>query len=123
MPFSLRYPHGFIRFSIALAFFWFGLDKFTDPQRWIDTFPHALASVAATAHLGVRDLIFLSGIAEVLIGLSLATGFFLRWFAGGAIVFVLLAAMTHGYGDALIRDIVVIGGLAALATWPERNYF
>ncbi len=123
MPFSLRYPHTFIRFSLALAFFWFGLDKFTDPQHWIDALPKAVGAAASFANLGAKDLIFLSGILEVLIGLSLVTGYFIRWFSIGALAFVLLAALAHGYGEALTRDVVMVGGLAALATWPERNYF
>ena len=73
--------------------------------------------------MGVKDLVFLVGILEVLIALSLATGYFIRWFAGGAVLLVVLAAFSHGYGESLMRDLVIVGSLAAVITWPERNYF
>ncbi len=123
MPFSLRYPQMAIRFSLTLVFLWFGLNKFIDPQHWIDALPAIVVNVANFLHAGTRDVIFLAGIFEVLVAISLATGFFVRWFSVAALVFVLLAAAAHGLGEAMIRDLAVAGSLVAMVTWPERNYF
>ena len=123
MPFSLRYPQLAIRISLAIVFIWFGLDKFIDPQHWSGTLPQVLTNLAATLHIGARDLLFLSGIFEVLVAVSLVTGFFIRWFASATLIFVLFAGIAHGFGDDLVRDIGVMGGLVAIITWPERNYF
>src|SRR4030042_6150890 len=111
MPFSLRYSQLAIRISRAIVFIWFGLNKFIDPQHWIDALPRIVADSAALIHIGARDAVFFAGIFEILIAVSLATGFFIRWFASAALVFVLLAGVSHSFGEALIRDISVIGGL------------
>jgi uncharacterized membrane protein YphA (DoxX/SURF4 family) len=124
MPISFRYPYIFIRISLALVFFWFGLNKFIDPQTVADSLPHFLTAIASTMHLQLRDIVFLGGIIELVIALSLVTGYFIRWFAGAAAIFVILAVLVaHGHGEVIVWDISLFGILAAIVAWPERNYF
>ncbi len=70
-----------------------------------------------------RDLIFLNGIFEVLVAVSLLSGFFIRIFASLAVLFMLSVVIFHirGATEVIVRDIGLIGGLIALILWPEHT--
>ena len=123
MPASFRYPQLVLRLSLALVFLWLGISKFIQPQYWVDAWlPQGIGSLMAHVHIAARDIIFMSGMFEVLVAVSLATGFFLRWFAGAAALGLLTVGLFHGINEVLIRDVGLIGGLVALILWPERTY-
>lgn len=120
---SLRHSQLVLRICLAIVFLWFGIHKFIDPQYWIDAWlPQSIQALTAHAHVGPRDLIFLNGIFEVFVAISLASGFFMRWFAVAATLFLIAVFATHGFNEVLVRDIGLMGALVALAIWPERTY-
>jgi uncharacterized membrane protein YphA (DoxX/SURF4 family) len=123
MPLSFRYPNWALRAGLALVYLWFGIDKFIQPQYWIDAWMPMWAQHAVTAlGMGPANGIALLGLFEVLVAVSLATGFFIRYFASIAVAFLLVITVTHGINEINVRNIGLIGGLAALALWPERRY-
>lgn len=112
-----------IRIGLAAVFLWFGINKFIQPHYWIDAWMPQWAQHAGQA-IGMSPLnaIFLIGIFEVLVAISLATGFFMRGFAAAAIVFLLIILATEGINEVVVRDIGLIAALVALVIWPERRY-
>jgi uncharacterized membrane protein YphA (DoxX/SURF4 family) len=120
---SLRFSQLALRFGLAAVFMWFGLDKFIDPQHWLQVWIPATAQQWVSGiGMAPHDLLFLQGIVEVLISISLATGYFIRFFAIGATVLLAVSAIVHGPDVLLIRDIGLVGGLVSLALWPERPH-
>lgn len=121
---SLRASHLALRIGLALVFLWFGADKFIHPQYWADAWlPRGLADLAVRMGMSVRDLMFLNGIFEVLVAVSLVSGFFVRTFAALAVAFLAVVFVVHvgGATEVVIRDIGLIGALVALILWPERT--
>jgi uncharacterized membrane protein YphA (DoxX/SURF4 family) len=70
----------------------------------------------------VTNVVFLIGIFEVLVAVSLVTGFFTRAFASAAILFLLMVLVANGLNEIVVRDIGLIAALAALVIWPQRRY-
>ncbi len=120
---SLRYSQIALRLGLAVVFLWFGIDKFIQPQYWLDAWvPQGIQAFASRSGIGPIDLMHLLGIVEVLVALSLATGFFMRYFAAAAAVLLIGVIAMHGFSELLVRDVGLVGGLVALILWPERTY-
>jgi uncharacterized membrane protein YphA (DoxX/SURF4 family) len=120
---SQRTAQIILRIGIAIVFLWFGIDKFVHPQYWLDAWvPQSVQNLAERVGMMPHDFIHLNGIFEVLVGLSLATGFFIRYFAIAGALFLLAVMGFHGFNEVLVRDIGLLAGLIALALWPERTY-
>lgn len=120
---SIRHSQLALRIGLAIVFVWFGVDKLVHPQYWLDAWvPQAVQAFVSRLSVSPRDALNLLGIAEVLIALSLLTGYFTRWFAALAVMLLLGVAVTHGFSEVLIRDVGLIGALLALILWPERSY-
>ena len=120
---SVRYSQLALRIGCAAVFLWFGIDKFIHPQYWLDAWvPLSVQTFAAHIRIAPRDLMNLIGMFEVLVALSLVTGYFMRYFAVVAAVFLLLNFAFNGIHIETVRDIGLFGGLIALAIWPERAY-
>ncbi|HXK36239.1 MAG TPA: DoxX family protein [Candidatus Paceibacterota bacterium] len=112
-----------LRIGLAIVFLWFGIDKFIQPQYWLDAWvPTAIQDTVGRIGVMPRDLIHLNGIFEILVGLSLATGFFLRYFAIAGAVFLIGVSIINGFNEVLIRDVGLLAGLVSLVLWPERTY-
>jgi uncharacterized membrane protein YphA (DoxX/SURF4 family) len=123
MPRSVRNSQLALRIGLAIVFLWFGIDKFIQPQYWLDAWvPSFVQNFASGIHIGGRDLINLIGIFEVIVALSLLTGFFMRYFAVAAAVFLVSIIAIHGFNEVIIRDIGLVGALIAIIIWPERSY-
>jgi len=120
---SFRLSQVALRIGLTLMFLWLGIGKFVQPQEWLATrVPHRLATISGALHVGTTDLLFLTGILEILIAASLATGFFMRWFAAGGAALLLVAGVFQGSADGAIQNIGLIGGLVSIVLWPERQY-
>lgn len=120
---SVRYSQLAVRIGLAAVFLWFGVDKFIHPQYWLDAWvPQSVQMFAEGMHVAPRDLINLIGIFEVLVSLSLVTGFFVRYFAFAACAFLLTNFGFNGIHIETVRDLGLFGGLVALVIWPERTY-
>jgi len=120
---SLKLSHLIIRLTLAAVFIWFGIDKFIHPQYWIDAWlPQAVASWLMGIGIGVREFIYLNGIVEILIGVSLISTLVLRLFAAIGVLLLVAAMFFHGFNEILVRDIALIGALTALILWPDRRY-
>ncbi len=120
---SLHASQMSIRIGLAVVFLWFGVNKFIQPQYWVDAWmPQWAQHAAQVIGMSATDVIFLNGIFEVLVAVSFVTGFFTRAFAMAAIVFLGAILAIHGLDEVMVRDIGLIAALVALVIWPERRY-
>lgn len=112
-----------LRIGLAAVFLWFGVNKFIQPQYWVDAWmPQWAQRIAQTMGMSATNAVFLIGIFEVLVAVSLVTGFFTRAFASAAIVFLLTVLVANGLNEIVVRDIGLIAALVALVIWPQRRY-
>ncbi len=120
---SLRYSQILLRIGLAAVYFWFGIDKFVQPEYWIDAWMPVWAQQGVqTIGMSPANAVIFIGIFEVLVATSLITGFFMRAFAALAGIFLLMTLIVHGLNAVLVRDVGLIFALAALMIWPERRY-
>lgn len=120
---SLHYAHLALRISLAIAFVWLGIDKFLHPQHWLDAWvPRTI--LTWLSHIGVsgNDFVYFLGILEVLIGTSIISTLFLRFFATVGIVLLSVMMVFHGLNEVTMRDVIAIGSLCALIMWPSRRF-
>ena len=119
---SYHVAHLTLRIALAVVFLWFGADKFIDPEYWLNAWvPQGVVDAVARIGMSGRDLVFLNGLFEILVAVSLVSGYFIRIFASAAILFLIIVTSMHGFNEVLVRDIGLAGGLLALAVWPERT--
>jgi len=74
------------------------------------------------SNLNISDIqfIYLNGIFEVVVGLGLITGVFMRILSVIAILFLVTVAIFFGFNEVIIRDIGLMAGLLAIVFWPQR---
>lgn len=89
---------------------------------WLDAWvPDWIVSLFAKFGVGGVQFVYLNGVFEVLVGLSLVTGVFARVFCLLGALFLLLVIVFMGINEVSIRDIGLMGGLLAVCFWPERT--
>ena len=121
---SLRYSNLFLRFGLAAVFIWFGVDKFINPEYWLNAWiPQSIISLASKAGISGTDVVYTSGIFELLVGASVLSNIFIKIFSVLAIIFLLTVLLFFGLSEVLVRDFGLIGGFLALLFWPERRMF
>ena len=65
---SLKYSNLVIRVSLAIVFFWFGVDKFFHPLYWINAWvPQGVLSFFDKLGIGDIQFIYLNGIFELVV--------------------------------------------------------
>jgi uncharacterized membrane protein YphA (DoxX/SURF4 family) len=107
---SIRSSQIALRVCLAVVFLWFGLAKFIEPQSW-----EMILRIPSS-------LVFLIGIFDVILAVALASGFFMRSFAGVELVFLIVLLTLSGLDEYSISTIGLMGGLLALILWPDRSY-
>ncbi|MEK7121692.1 MAG: DoxX family membrane protein [Patescibacteria group bacterium] len=119
---SLRYSNLVLRLSLAIVFFWFGIDKFFHPDYWVNAWvPQSISSFAANFNIRPVDVIYVSGVFEILVGISLATNIFIAFFSSLAILFLGSIMLFNGFSEILVRDIGLMGALWSLVFWPRSR--
>jgi len=119
---SAKYSNLVLRIGLAAVFLWFGIDKFLHPAYWANAYVGTrLLSVINIVHLSASQLIYLTGIFELLVGLSLVTGVFTKFFSTLGIIFLVSTIFFIGINEVTTRDIAMIGGFIALVLWPDSR--
>ena len=121
---SLKYSNLVIRISLAIVFFWFGVDKFFHPDYWVNAWvPQSVSLFAANFKIRPIDIIYVSGVFEILVGTSLVTNIFVQFFSSLAILFLAGIMFFLGFSEILVRDIGLMGAFLSLVFWPrQRSY-
>lgn len=120
---SLRYSNLALRLSLAIVFFWFGIDKFFHPDYWVNAWvPQSVASLVENFKLRSVDIIYVSGVFEVLVATSLVTNMFVAFFSTLAVLFMASIMFFHGLSEVLVRDIGLMGAFLSLIFWPKERF-
>ncbi len=121
---SLRFANLLLKIGIAVVFVWFGVHKFISPEYWINAWvPHWLPSVLDMLNLTPTNFVYITGIFQILVGLSLLTNVGVRIFALLAVLFVVIKILVFGFGgfnELIVMNFGLLGSLLAVLFWPER---
>ena len=121
---SLKYSNLVLRISLAAVFLWFGMDKFFHPDYWFNAWvPQSVSSVWENMGLRPMDIVYVSAVFEILVGVSLATNIFVFFFSGVSILFLVSIMFFSGFSEVIVRDIGLMGGFLSLMLWPKNRKF
>jgi len=107
-----------LRFAAGAVFLWFGIDKWIHPLIWfgyVPDFVWPLLPIDATLFM------ILQGIVEVVIGLLLVLGRFVRLASAAAVAFLIALFILYGANEITIRDNSLIGLYLALFIHANRT--
>lgn len=111
-----------VRIGLVIVFGWFGIDKFIHPNYWIQAWvPQWAVDLVGSFGLGATQLIYVLGVVEILIAVSIATGVFIKIASLLALALIVGIVILHGFGEIAVRDIGLMGGLLAIILWPDRE--
>ena len=99
-----RYAPIIARYAVSFVFLVFGLWQIIDPSSWLGYLP----SFALSLGINPGTILLLNGIFDFIIGLSLATGIYLRFFSAIGILHLLIIELSLGFTDVTIRDITIM---------------
>ena len=123
MIYATKYSYLALRIGLAIVFFWFGIDKFFHPTYWQNAWvPVWVITFLAKFGVSAIQFIFLNGVFEVLVGLSLVTGVFSKIFSLLGMLFLISIFVFVGISEITVRDFGLLGGLLAVFLWPERDH-
>ncbi|PIR41958.1 MAG: hypothetical protein COV30_01065 [Candidatus Yanofskybacteria bacterium CG10_big_fil_rev_8_21_14_0_10_37_15] len=122
---SFKFSNLALRLSLAAVFLWFGIDKFFNPDYWFNAWvPQSIASIWESIGLRSIDIIYVSAVFEILVGVSLITNIFIFFFSGLSIIFLILVIFFNGFSEVVVRDIGLMGSFLSLMLWPkDRKFF
>jgi uncharacterized membrane protein YphA (DoxX/SURF4 family) len=107
-----------------VVFIWFGVDKFLHPEYWLSAWiPQSVISFASKVGVSGMDVVYASGVFELLVGASVLSNIFIKIFSVLALVFLVTVLFTFGISEVLIRDVGLMGGFLSLLFWPEARRY
>ena len=119
---SLKYSHLVLRLGLAAVFLWFGVDKFFDPTYWLNAWlPGWFVNRLALIGLSGTQFVYLIGIFETLVAVSLVTDILTKFFSSLAVVFLVLVMTFSGFNEVLARDIGLIAAFVSIILWPTNR--
>jgi len=119
---SLKYSNLVLRLSLAIVFFWFGIDKFFHPDYWVNAWvPQSVVLFAQYFKLRAVDVVYIVGVFEILVATSLVTNIFVALFSFLAVVFLAGIMVFLGFSEVLVRDIGLMGAFLSLIFWPRQR--
>ena len=119
---SLKYSNLALRLSLAIVFFWFGIYKFFRPDYWVNAWvPQSVSLFAENFKMRPIDIIYISGVFEILVGTSLVTNIFIVFFSMLSLAFLGSIMFFNGFSEVLVRDIGLMGMFLSLIFWPKHR--
>ena len=92
------------------------------PVYWLNGWvPDFIVSMLSRFGVSGTQFIYINGIFEILVGLSLLTGVFNKFFSVLAVIFLVSIFVFIGFNQSTIRDLGLMGGLVAVIFWPSRR--
>jgi len=111
-----------LKLGLAGVFLWFGIDKFVHPAYWLSAWvPGWFQIFLAKFNLSGLQFVYINGIFEMLVGLSLLANIFTKFFAAVGIIFLAVLMFEYGLTETTIRNIGLAGALFAILFWPSAR--
>lgn len=101
-----------LRLSLAAMFLWFGFSQLLDGLNWVDWVPSWAVDLL---HMPPAMIVLLNGAAEVVGGVLLATGVFVRPVAILLGIHLAIITVDIGMNAIGVRDFALTGATLALA--------
>ena len=121
---SINASNLFLRLGLAFVFLWFGIDKFINPEYWINAWiPLWFQGILASFGISNLNFIYTNGIFEIILGLGFLFNLFVKLFAFLTILFLLFVAFSFGLNEVIVRDVGLIGAALALLFWNGRKKY
>lgn len=102
-----------VRLALVLVFILIGIDQMIHPLEWKGFFPDFLPDNAVQ----------MNAFFDLLLGVWIASGFFIRFSAGLAVLHLLgvvgAILLTSGYNQILIRDLGILGMAVAVLIYGK----
>jgi len=108
-----------LRFGLIALFLWFGFSQVTAPADWISWVP---TWVPTFTHLDARVIVLLNGGFEVIGGILLLVGFYVRWVALILALHLFAIAYEIGYNDIGVRDFTLAIACISLALYDGDEW-
>ena len=119
---SSRLSYLFIRLGLAAVFLWFGIDKMIHPDYWLNAWvAPSIRSLVGSVGLSGNQFVYLNGVFEILVGVSLVTNVLQRFFSLLAALFLVSIFIFIGFNEVTVRDIGLLGGFLAIIFWQNGN--
>lgn len=119
---SSRLSYLILRLGLAAVFLWFGIDKMTHPEYWFNAWVVPwVRSFIDTVGLSGNQFVYLNGVFEILVGVSLVTNVLQRFFSLLAALFLISIFVFIGFNEVTVRDIGLLGGFISVLFWPNGN--
>ncbi len=96
---SEEYGKILLRISLSLVFLWFGFNQIYAPGEWIGYVPSFL-----TSFFSANTIILSNGIFEVVLGLMLLTGMYVRFSAALLGLHLINISFSLGFSAVAVRD-------------------
>ena len=103
-----------LRIGLGLVFFWFGLDKLLNVDNWLG---YITPSLDKLIFIDVNTFMFILGIVEIILGILLVIGLFLRIVSIVIAVHLFFVIIFVGFNEISVRDF----GLLAIAVALSFN--
>lgn len=103
-----------LRLGIAGVIIWFGTSQLLDQSAWTSFIPDWAISIT---HLSAKVLVLFNGLFEIVTGILLAYGLFVRPIASLLFLHMCSIVMTVGLSPIGVRDIGVASGLLSIALY------
>lgn len=108
-----------LRLGLTALFLWFGISQLIAPNDWVAWVPQWVPDFT---HMDAKMIVLLNGGFEVIFGILMLLGFFVRWAALILGLHLLSIAFELGYGDIAARDVALAICCFALALYGNDDW-
>jgi len=114
-------PFYILRFGLFIVFIYFGISQVLDQSKWIYLVPDSFLNFYIGPVLKSK-LVFINGIFDIVIALSLISGFLLKIFSIlGFIHLVSITIFSLGFEPSGIRDLGLAFAILSLFFLPRKK--
>ena len=111
------FPIAILRWGLALVFFYFGFSQIINPSAWTSFVPVFLTNL----FLSANNIVILNAIAELTLGVFLATGVYTRFSSLILSLHLFFISISMGFTPTAIRDFgLAIATLVIFLNGPDK---